>query len=277
MKNLENRPRPRLLPLAMAALASGIAVMPRAQAQLQEQPPPPPYPPPQPQASPQGQGDLPQVWQSPQPRRPGPELEAPRPRGDHWQAAAGGGAMMVRSAGLDPFSTEDAVGRFSLSVSAVVWRQDRLDLAVGLGLDTGSSSATARGASSELSLALFTASAEVRYHLAPRFYAFGRLAPGVQHGSATLKESSAPGDLNLLGSFTTAALATSVGAAVCLNGQFRTPGAWFILDGGYLLAPSRRVLLRPDLGDDVAQVASLDLGTIAPRGIFGRLSFALSF
>jgi len=259
----------RLLPVALAALASGIA-MPAAYGQGQL--PPQPYPPPPFQGGPQAPANMPQVSQ-PSP----PELEAPHPRSDRWQASAGGGALMVRSAGLDPFSTSDALGRFSLTGSVVVWRQDRLALAVGLGLDTGMSSATARGASTELALVMLSASAEARYHLAPRLYAFGRLAPGIQYGEATLKDSSAPGNRDLLGSFTTVAVATSVGAAVCLNGPSGTVGLWLVLDGGYLFAPARQLLLRPDLGDDVPQVASLDLGTIAARGIFGRLSFALSY
>jgi hypothetical protein len=233
--------RLRLLSAALAALASGVA-LPAAHAQ----------------------GQL-------------PALEAPRPRGDRWQAAAGGGALMVRSAGLDPFSTEDAVGRFSLSGSTVVWRQDRLALAVGLGLDAGSSSATARDAHSELQMTLVSASAEVRYHLTPRVYALGRLAPGIQHTSAILKDPSAPGFADLRGSFTTVSVATSVGAAFCINGPSNPVGLWVVLDAGYLLAPSRELLLRPDLGDDVPQVAALDLGPLAVRGIFGRLSFALSY
>jgi hypothetical protein len=258
-----------LLPVALAALASGLA-MPAAHGQGQL--PPQPYPPPPVQRTPQAPAELPQV------SRPSPtEPEPLRPRGDRWQAAAGGGALMVRSAGLDAFSTSDAVGRFSLGGSVVVWRQDRLALAVGLGLDAGLSRATARGASTELSLTLLSASAEARYHVTPRLYAFGRLAPGIQYGEATLKDSSAPGNRDLLGSFTTVAVATSAGAAVCLNGPTGTVGLWLVLDGGYLFAPSRHLLLRPDLGDDVAQLAALDLGTIAARGIFGRLSFALSY
>jgi hypothetical protein len=272
---IRNR-RLRLPSVALAALA-GVIAAPAAHGQGQL--PPQPYPPPPP--PPQGRAAAPaaqtQVWQPPHPTPAAPAPDATPPRGDRWQAAAGGGALMIRSAGLDPFSTEDALGRFSLSGSVVVWRQERLALAVGLGLDTGSSSAAARSAPSELWLTLVSATAEARYHLAPRLYAFGRLAPGIQHVSATLKDPSTPGYVDLRGGFTTVAVATSVGAAFCINGPSNTVGLWFVLDAGYLLAPSRDLLLRPDVGDDVAQVASLDLGAIAPRGIFGRAALALSY
>ncbi len=248
----------RWLPVTLAVVAGGALVAsPAAQAQ-----------------APQG---WPQVWQSPEPARQTPEVP-PSPRKDRWQVAAGGGALRVGSAGLDPFSTQDAVRRFSLSGSGVVWRRDHLALAVGLGMDIGMTSAEARGATSELVLTMVSATAEGRYLLSPRLYAFGRLAPGAQHGATRLHEPSAAGSTALTGSFTTAALAASAGAAVCLNGLLSTVGLWLIADGGYLLAPSRPLTLRPDLGDgEIAQLGTLDLGTIAPRGAFFRISFALSY
>jgi hypothetical protein len=239
----------RWLTLTLAALAGGALVAP-----------------------PRAQAQTPQVWQSPA------QVPTPPPRKDRWQLAAGGGALWVGSAGLDPFSTDDAVGRFSLSATAVVWRRDHLALAVGLGLDIGTTSAKARGATSELTLAMVSATAEGRYVVSPRLYAFGRLAPGAQRGATRLNEPSAAGSTALIGSFTTAALATSAGGAYCLNGLLPEVGLWLIADAGYLLAPSRPVTLRPDLGDgDIAQLGALDLGTIAPRGAFFRLSFALSY
>ena len=247
----------RWLFVTLAVVAAGALVAPpRAQAQ-----------------TPQG---WPQVWQPP--ARQTPEVLMPPPRKDRWQVAAGGGALWVGSAGLDPFSTQDAVGRFSLSANGVVWRRDHLALAVGLGMDIGTTSARARGATSELRLTMVSATAEGRSSSPPRLYAFGRLAPGVQHGAARLNEPSAAGSTALTGGFTTAAIAASAGAAFCLNGPSSAPGAWLLADGGYLLAPSRPLTLRPDLGDDeIAQLAPLDLGTIAPRGAFFRISFALSY
>jgi hypothetical protein len=245
----------RWLTLTLAALAGGALVAP-----------------------PRAQAQTPQGWQSPSPTLQTPQVPTPPPRKDRWQVAAGGGALWVGSAGLDPFSNEDAVGRFSLSANGVVWRRDHVALAVGLGMDIGTTSARARGATSELRLTMVSATAEGRYLLAPRFYAFGRLAPGAQHGATRLNEPSAAGSTALIGSFTTAALAASAGAAFCLNGPLAAAGAWLIADGGYLLAPSRPLTLRPDLGDgEIAQLGTLDLGTIAPRGAFFRLSFALSY
>jgi hypothetical protein len=226
----------------------------------------------------QAQAQTPEIWQSPQPVRPTTALPAPVPRADRFQIAAGGGGLFIRSSGLDPFSREDAVGRFSLSLSGVVWSQERLRLAVGLGLDAGTTSASARGASSDLGLTLFSASAEARYTFASRFYAFGRLAPGLQHASARLRESSAPQSAALTDTFTTAALSTSAGVAFNVNGPLAAAGVWFVFDGGYLLAPSRELALRPDLdGNGADQLGTLDLGSIAARGAFFRVSLALSY
>jgi hypothetical protein len=219
----------------------------------------------------------PTLWQPPQPAR-ALQPDVPPPRSDLWQIAAGGGGLLIKSAGFDPFSTDDGLSRFSLSATRVVWRQERLALAVGLSSDAGTSNAHARGASSELGLLLFSAVAEARYAFGQRVYTFARLSPGVQHGSARLEEPSAPAGSTLVSSFTTPTLAGSAGAAFCLTGPFTSVGAWLVADGGYLLAPSSRLVMRPDIGDAAsAPLGALDLGTIAPGGPFLRLSFALSF
>ena len=145
-------------------------------------------------------------------------------------------------------------------------------------MDIGTTSARARGASSRLLLTMVSATAEGRYLLSPRLYAFGRLAPGVQHGATRLNEPSAAGSTALTGGFTTAASPPAPARPSASTGHPRRPAAWVLAEGGYLLAPSRPLTLRPNLGDDeIAQLGTLDLGTIAPRGAFLRISFALSY
>lgn len=222
--------------------------------------------------SPAAKAQAPMVWQAPQPAPP------PPPRSDRWLIAAGAGGMLIKSGGFDPFSTDDGLARFSASATGVVWRQERLALAVGLSYDAGTSNAHARGASSQLGLYQVSAVAEARYAFGQRVYSFARLSPGFQYGSARLDEPSAPAGSTLVDSFTTPTFAGSAGAAFCLNGPLNSVGVWLVGEGGYLLAPSSRLVLRPDIGNGaVAQLGPLDLGTIDPGGPFFRVAFALSF
>src|SRR5450755_176052 len=116
------------------------------------------------------------------------ESAPPALRPPTWEVSAGVRTMYIKSAGFDPFSTNDGFVQFSLSALGVIARSDRLSFAVGLGLDVGSSSATARGAPSSLTLTHLSALAEGRYQPWSRLYLFARLAPGMVHGSATIRD-----------------------------------------------------------------------------------------
>jgi hypothetical protein len=153
-----------------------------------------------------------------------------------------------------------------------------LGLAVGLGIDIGGSSSFARNADSDLTLSRFLLLAEGRYHVFPRLHAFGRLAPGVSRGSATLREASSPGYAPLLDSFTTLAVDASAGAAFCFSGLYSQIGAWLLADVGYGWTPQHHLRLSPDLAErDRDKVAPLDLGNLAARGILFRFALALSY
>jgi hypothetical protein len=205
------------------------------------------------------------------------------PRADAWQASIGMRAMLIRDAGYDPFSTDDALAQVALSASRLVTRQDRLALAAGAGFDYGASDATARGAPSSLGLMRISLSAEGRYVPHPRFYGFVRVAPGLLHVSASVRDDSAPPltgatPTSLTDSFWLPSLDGSLGAALCLAPQSSRLGAWIMAQGGYGWAPSHTLSLAPQVGGaDQSKVAPLDLGTIAPRGPFLTFSFALSY
>jgi hypothetical protein len=196
-----------------------------------------------------------------------------------WEVSAGVRTMYIKSAGFDPFSTDDGFVQFSLSALGAIVRRDRLSLAVGMGLDVGSSSATARNAPSSLSLTHLSALAEGRYQPWSRLYLFARVAPGMVHGAATIDDASSPSSSGLTTEFNAFSLDASGGAAVCLGavGMARV-GVWLLADGGYGWVAAQDLVLAPTLSAaDQSKSGTLDLGTIAPRGGFFRISMALSY
>jgi hypothetical protein len=203
-----------------------------------------------------------------------PELRPPT-----WELDAGVRTMYIKSAGFDPFSTNDGFVQFSLSGLGVVARRGHLSLAVGVGLDVGSSSATARSEPSTLSLTRPSALAEGRYQPWSRLYLFARLAPGLVHGTATIDDASAPAGSALTTDFDAFSVDASGGAAFCLGavGTSRL-GVWLLADGGYGWVASQDLILAPTLGNaDQRKAGTLDLGTLAPRGGFFRISAALTY
>ena len=207
------------------------------------------------------------------------ESAPPALRPPTWEVSAGVRTMYIKSAGFNPFSTDDGFVQFSLSALGVVARSGRLSLAVGVGLDVGSSSATARNAPSSLSLTHPSALAEGRYQPWPRLYLFARVAPGLVHGTATIEDASSPSGSGLTTDFSAFSLDASGGAAFCLGavGMARV-GVWLLADGGYGWVAGQALVLGPSLsGADQNKSGTLDLGTLAPRGGFFRISMALSY
>jgi hypothetical protein len=202
----------------------------------------------------------------------------PAARPPVWEVTAGVRTAFIKSAGFDPFSTDDGLVQFSATGSRVLLQAGRLSLAAGLGLDVGGSSATARGAPSSLSLTRVSALAEGRYQPLERLYLFARLAPGLLHGSASIDDHTSPNTSPLTDSFDSFALDATGGAALRLAALGRARvGAWLVADGGYGWAPSQHLVLAPALGADQSKAGALDLGSLAPRGAFFRISAALGF
>lgn len=206
--------------------------------------------------------------------------EAARPavRPPVWEVTAGVRTMFIKSAGYDPFSTNDGLVQFSLTGTRAVVRRDRLAFVAGAGLDVGGSSATARGAPSSLTLTRLSALAEGRYQPASRFYLFARLAPGLLHGAATINDASSPAAGGLIADFDAFSLDASAGGALCFGdlGNVHV-GAWLVADGGYGWTPDQHLVLAPPLGADQSKAGTLDVGALAARGGFFRIAFALSY
>lgn len=210
---------------------------------------------------------------------PTPASEPARPPArslERWQAAMGVRTSVVRDPGLDPFSTGDALAQFSVAVLHTLRAGEGFVPALGLAADVGGSSASARGAGAELSLWRLALVFEPRFVPTSGFYVGARIAPGLLHASATLRDPSTP--VALASSYWTSSLDASLAAGARLNPGMGSIGLWLLGDAGYGWAPRRDLTLVPQLpARDASKAGATELGSLSPRGIFGRVSLAVSY
>jgi hypothetical protein len=191
---------------------------------------------------------------------------------------AGVRTTLVRSDGYDPFSTNDALTQFSVSMERVVVRRDAFVFAAGIVTDYGLASAHARRAESELQAWRLGALAEGRYQRWQGGYGFVRFAPAALGMTARLTDSSTPGGGRLEDNFWLASGDLSGGAAVRVTPAPTPLAVWLRAEGGYSWAASHHLMLAPEAApQDQAKLAPVDLGTISPRGAFFRFSIALAY
>ena len=206
------------------------------------------------------------------------ERAATKPKAETWQAAVGLRSMLVRSAGYDPFSSNDMLSQLSLGIERLVARSDAFVFAAGIGGDYGQNSSWARGASTELAVGRISLIAEGRYQPWERGYGFVRFAPGWLGMTATLTDASAPNAGAMEDSFGVLSADISAGAAARLSPAPDPIAAWVTLEGGYSWAGSHHLMLAPvAAARDQAKLAPLDLGPIDPRGVFLRLALAITY
>jgi len=205
-----------------------------------------------------------------------PPPPAPDPGFERWQLAMGIRTSVVRDAGFDPFSTGDLLAQFSATVMHSLRAGAGFVPALGLAADIGSSSAGARGADAQLNAWRLALVLEPRFVLSPGFYVGARIAPGLLHTSVTLRDSSAPADLST--AYSTLSIDASLGAGARLNPGTGSIGLWLVADVGYGWAPRRNLTLVPELPSrDASKAGATELGSLSSRGMFGRVSLAVSY
>src|SRR5262249_56091047 len=94
-----------------------------------------------------------------------------------WQGSVGGRSALFRSAGYDPFKTDDVFVQGGVMATWAFPTAAALSTAVGVVGESGSEGATARGADTSLSLRRLGAVVEERFAPRPWLYAFARLSP----------------------------------------------------------------------------------------------------
>jgi hypothetical protein len=194
-----------------------------------------------------------------------------------WQVSAGVRTALFRGAGYDPFSTNDVFVQTGLTASWALRTSPTLATAFGATFETGSASADARGPSASLSLRRLGALVEERFAPRPWLYAFARVSPTWLHGAVSITDflsSRAP----LETSFSSLAVDGSAGAAARLTSGKSRVGAWILGDAGYGWAPTQHLAVAPALpAVDRNKAGTTAFGDLAPRGVFFRAAFALTF
>jgi len=215
------------------------------------------------------------------------QVEHRRPVG--VELSLGVRADQVRGAGFDAFSDDHALAELMLAASYRVAGSREAGLDAGVSWNHGSSSSTARGSDSFLSLDRLSLSLRAHRAVWRRLTAFVRLAPGVVRVKAELADSSALGQSQPYSTDTTLtqthwAPAVEGAAGVALRvGELARPGEhvfalWLTVEGGYGLAGSTQLALHSTSGPAPAQTAgSVPLGTLTPGGAFMNFAAALTF
>ncbi len=193
-----------------------------------------------------------------------------------WRVTIGGRSSLYHSAGYDAFSSDDAFGQFSATATGTVLSGPRFSTAVGALWEDGSSSATARGAASSLSLSRLGVVLEERFAPRPWAYAFVRVAPAWLRGKASLDDTSIAAPLET--TFSTVSVDGSAGVAGRVNPGRGKVGVWIVGDGGYGWARAQPMALSPSLPSaDRDKAGVTTLADLAPDGVFFRFALALSY
>jgi hypothetical protein len=208
-----------------------------------------------------------------------PEVEALGTHQRHLRLDLGARTQYVSSAGLDPFSENDAIPQLSLGASYAFWSRDKLSLAGVFGFDYSDWSSRARSAEASLDLRRFTLGPEARYHVLRILVVSAKLAPTLTRQAAVLT-TGVGSDLKKVawkGGFDATA-----GVAVELfgfhSGTSRLPRLWLTGEGGYGWTASNGLVLQPEEADDAPQrFQPVDLEDLSLSGPLFKISAALSF
>jgi hypothetical protein len=196
----------------------------------------------------------------------------------HLFASIGYRGTLVKNAGFDLFSEDDALNQFSLALGAVVLADDRLSFAAAVAWDYGEASAAIRGAPTELHLHRLTIAPEVRYHIFRRFYAFGRVGAGIAAVKASWDDAVARATraANHL-AFT---VDPSAGLALEIAGEnsgvSSRPRLWLLADAGYLVTTRTELVMGAASGSP-ARTDPINLGSVALSGASFRVLAAVSY
>ena len=191
----------------------------------------------------------------------------------------GARTQFIKSAGFDPFSTNDVLPQLSLGASVTVWRQDKLSLAGVAGFDYGSTSANLRSDRASLDVRRFVLAPEARYHLLRILALTAKVGPTLTREAAEV--SGALGSTLLKTGWKFGFDATA-GAAVELwgyeSGVSPKPRLWLTGEGGYGWAAPLKLTFAPETAGAVPQrLTPLDLGELSLAGPLFRLTAGLSF
>jgi hypothetical protein len=182
----------------------------------------------------------------------------------------------VASNGYDAFSKSDVLGAFSVDYTHTVLVRNRWSLALGGQIDLAGSISEVRGFNTQLGARRFLLVTEARYHLHPRLYGYGKIAPGGTWLSASLSDpSSALRRSDNAGIFTGD---LALGAAFLVS-EAKHPDKhalrlWFAAEGG--LAASSSHTWSFTTGKNDSREGGTQLGSISLTAPMMRFALAAS-
>jgi hypothetical protein len=194
--------------------------------------------------------------------------------------ALGFRAMVMPSAGLDPYAANDSVVQLSLAAGPTLLRSGPVSIAALAEWNFGTKASTARGDATSLTMHRLGVGLESRFQLARRFMLFARLEPAAVHFRGSITD---PGlDRPLVSRSWSWAFDTTAGAAVLFarTGPSDAPTSrfWFTGELGYGFAGQSDMVYAPEAdAEDPRKYGSIMLPALRPSGALMRLSMLVSF
>jgi hypothetical protein len=182
----------------------------------------------------------------------------------------------VASDGYDAFAKSDVLGAFSIDYTHTVLVSNRWSLALGGQIDLAGSISEVRGFNTQLGARRFLLVTEARYHLHPRLYGYGKIAPGATWLSASLSDPSSALRRNDNAGIFTGDLA--LGAAFLVS-EAKHPDKhalrlWFAAEGGLAVSSSHTWSFTTGKND--SREGGTQLGTISLTAPMMRFAVAAS-
>lgn len=189
-------------------------------------------------------------------------------------------SMFIPSAGLDPFSSNDAFTQVSLAAGPTVLRRGAVSFAALAQWDFGKLDDRARGAASELAIHRLGVGLESRLQLARRLALFAKVAPAAVHASASLGDPGS--DHPLVSRSWSWALDTTAGAAFMFasTGPRAAPTSrwWLTGEAGYGFAGEIAMSFQPEPDEEDPRTSgAITLPALRPSGAMLRFAVAVSF
>jgi hypothetical protein len=218
------------------------------------------------------------VRASPEPDAPAPQ-PAPVEPSSRPEISIGTGVRgsLLRSAGFDPYASNDVFFQGSVIVGMTVLRAGKADIMLSAQWDGGTRSASARGEDTSLSVHRFSGVAEMRYHLHRRFFLGAKLAPAAFYLSGSITDASI--DRPLVTHKWTWGLDTTGGAGVLIGSTGpRGVKVWLTLDLGYTFAGEAQMAYAPAAdSSDPRKYGSVMLPSFRPAALTSRLGMQVAF
>lgn len=198
-----------------------------------------------------------------------------------WAIDTGVRNTFVKDAAYDPYSKNDAMTQWSVGMSRTTIVRGAFSFAPGFRWDVGSSSATARGAETNILAHRLTVPLEARYHEATWLYFFGRAAPGAVYQRSKVNDPSL-GEAMIDTGWVPAA-DFSLGASLMFanfsdDPTSRAPRFWITPEAGYSWAGRANAALSPKTeADDPRAFGTLSMTGVTLRGAFFRINVTSTF